>query len=374
MRNIAAFILAAGLVSAVALTADAVPKVRIQETDIDFGKIEEGESETKTLTIRNIGDSKLEITKLEANSTSVIPTSLNKTIEPNGEGKIEIKFDSTGIEPCQLIKYVYVYTDDPDLKDRSIAVTCRATIVPLNKPMIQIQPYELDLGVVNPGQTVRKTITYKNVGSADLEVEPIQYLDRMSKITKNISEKTLAPGQSGTFEISYEGKNPGKIDSFILLKSNSAEGPYSKIAITGEVAGKNINITSVEKVAAPERSQPETERYKINFANYYSPYKVKVTFLNGIRKGTAFTLDENRSMPRFIDLDPEEPGKTISIQLDIIIEPPPEKTPEETTPAKPMKPGEEEKSGETKPSAEEKKPEENTEDEDEKTGEEEQED
>jgi hypothetical protein len=347
-----AFLVAAGLVSAVALAADAVPKVRIQETDVDFGKIEAGKSETKTITIRNIGDSKLEIRKLETNSTSVIPTAVNSTVEPNGEGKIEIKFDSTGIEPCRLIKYVYVYTDDPDLKDRSIAVTCRATIVPLSKPTVQLEPYELDLGVVNPGETVKRTITYRNVGSADLKVEPIQYLDRRCKVTKNITEHTLAPGQSGSFEISFKGENPGKIDSFILLKSDSAEGPYSKITITGEIAERNINIKGLTRIETPEGSQAETERYKIDFANYFAPYKVKVTLLNGISKDTAFTLDENRSMPRFIDLDPEEPGKTISIRLDIVME----------EPAQPEESGEDEEPGATEPSAEDNEPEENTED------------
>jgi len=353
VKNISTFLLVAGFAVATTLIAEADPKARIQETEIDFGKIEKGESETKKVIIRNVGDSKLEITKLGTNSTSLIPVILDKSIEPNDKGEIEIKFDSTGIKPCRLVKYVYVYTNDPDLKDRSIPVTCSATVVPVNAPLIQLQPYEIDLGVVNPGETVKRSVTYRNVGTADLEVEPIQYIDQNFKITKNITDRILAPGKNGVFEISFERATPGKIDSFIILKSNSAGDPYSKVAFTGEVARKSISITGLEPIKAAEGSTDKPERYGISFGNYYSPYKLKVTVLSGPQKGKTFEVRENTLRSDFLNLDPDKPGKKISVQLDIIIEDAPQK---ESEPAEKEKPAEKMKPDEVKPPVEKKDP------------------
>ncbi len=313
---------------AITLIAEAEPKARIQEAEIDFGKIEEGESETKKVTIQNAGDSKLEITKLTTNSTSLIPVIIDKSIEPNSTGEIEIKFDSTGIKPCRLVKYVYVYTNDPDLKERSIPVTCSAVVVPVDAPMIQLNPYEIDLGVVNPGEIVKRTVRYRNVGAADLEIEPIQYVERNFEVTKNITDRILSPGKEGSFEISFEGSIPGKIDSFIILKSNSAGGPYSKVAVIGEVAVKSISITGLKPFKSAGDSADKPERYGINFGNYYSPYKLKVTVLNGPQKGRTFEVRENTRRSEFFNLNPDEPGKKISVQLDIIIEEAPKKEPE----------------------------------------------
>ena len=320
-----AFILAVFVVLG-ASVAEAAAKARIQDTKIDFGKIEEGGSETRTIIIKNVGDSKLEIGKVETNSASLITTIIDKTIEPESEGTIEVKFDSTGIKPCRLIKYVYIYPSD---RERSVAVTCLATIVPVDTPMLQFEKYNLDIGVVYPGEKVNKTIKYNNVGSADLEIEPIQYIDQKFEIIRNVTQRTLSPGGSGAFEISFEGNTPGPVDSFILLKSNSADGPYSKVSITGQVANKGFVISGFWKMDAPEGMEDDGERYGLDIKNFNAPYKLRVTRLNGPQKGQSFKVDANKSISDIFQLDPEEPGKKISIQLDIIIEEPPAQTIEE---------------------------------------------
>ena len=323
MRVIYYALLLAAFIAAGASIAEAASKARIQNTKIDFGKIEEGGSETRTIIIKNIGDSKLEIEKVETNSDSLIPTIIDKTIEPDSEGEIEVKFDTTGIKPCRLIKYVYVYPSD---RERSVAVTCSAIVVPVNTPMIKFERYNIDLGVVYPGEKVNKTIKYSNVGSTDLEIEPIQYIDQQFEIIRNVTQRTLAPGGNGFFQISFEGRIPGSVDSFILLKSNSADGPYSKVSITGQVTQKSFVIGGLRLINTPEDTEGKSQEYELDFKNFNTPYKLRVTRLNGTQKGQSFNLDANRSISDTFQLDPEEPGKKISIQLDIIIEEPPVRT------------------------------------------------
>ncbi len=260
MREILVLILAAALAVSLIAIAEAASstetesrrKARITEKEIDFGEIEQGKSKTMTVKIENLGDVKLEIKKLDTNCTYLIPSVKNKIVKPGESQEIEIKFDSAGMKPSRLVKYVlvkyaYVKPNDNDRKVRSIPVTCSATIIPFKKPMLQLEPYEVDLGIVNPGETVTRRVTYKNVGTADLEVEPILYLDRSFKITRNIQKKKLPPPKDGEdnresqdfFQFSFEAKTPGKIDSFIIIRSNSDGGSYSKVAVTGEVADKS---------------------------------------------------------------------------------------------------------------------------------------
>lgn len=332
--------------------AETAPKARIANTEIDFDKIEAGKSESKTIKIENIGGGKLEVTKVTTNSPAIVPTITDKVVEPGKSGEIQVKFDSTGIEPSVLVKYIYVYTNDPELGDRAIPVTCRAIVIPVNSPLIQLMPYEVELGVVNLGETVTKTIDYRNVGTADLEIEPIQYVDSRFKLTKNVSAKTLIPGGMGNFEISFEAKAPGKIESYILVKSNTAGGPFSRVAVTGTVVDKNITIAGISPKLDQEGKPEKPEKYNIRFSNYFAPYKIKITVLNGPQKGTSFDIPENSVRPNTIELDEAGNGKIISLQLDIIIEEPKpvveEKTPEEV----------EKKEEETKPEGEGEKKEE----------------
>ena len=348
MRNTVPLILVIAIVLVLSLNVIAVeagPKATIANKQVDFGPIEAGKSKTETVKIENKGDSKLEITKLASNSPSVIPTVAEKIIEPGKTGEIQIKFDSTGIEPCILIKYVYVYTNDPELTDRSIPITCSATVVPVNSPLIKLEPYELDLGIVNPGQKITRKIQYRNVGTAELEVEPIQYIDVAGgfKLEKNISARTIPGDGMGNFEISFESTMPRKIDSYILIKSNTAGGPYSKVSITGVVADKNIGLTGIEAVKDKEGNLEKPEKYNVSFNNYFAPYKVKVTVLNGPQKGNTFDVTANNPLPSIIGLDPNEQGKKISLQLDIIIEEPKVPATEEKKPAEGEKTGEEKK-------------------------------
>lgn len=331
--------------------AETAPKAKIANPEINFDKIEAGKTETKTVKIENVGGGKLEITKISSNSPSITPSMTEKVIEAGKSGEIQIKFDSTGIEPSILVKYVYVYTNDPELGDRAIPVTCRAIVVPVDSPLIQLIPFEVDLGVLNVGETVTRTIEFRNVGTANLEVEPIQYLDSQFKLTKNISTRTLPPGSTGSFEISFEAKSPNKIESYILIKSNTAGGPFSKVSIVGTVVDKNITIAGITPRLDKDGKPENPEKYNIKFSNYFAPYRLKVTVLNGPKKGTVIDIPENNVRSDIIEIDAGENGKTISLQVDIIIEPPKpvieEKKPEEV----------ENKSEESKPEgAEETKP------------------
>lgn len=323
----------------IAFGADDAPRAKIANPEINFDKVEAGKSETKTVKIENVGGGKLEITKISSNSLSIIPSMTEKVIEAGKSGEIQIKFDSTGIEPSILVKYVYVYTNDPELGDRAIPITCRAIVVPVDSPLIQLIPFEVDLGVLNVGETVTRTIEFRNVGTANLEIEPIQYLDSQFKLTKNISARTLPPGSTGNFEISFEAKAPNKIESYILIKSSTAGGPFSKVSIVGRVVDKNITIAGITQRLDKDGKPEIPEKYNIKFSNYFAPYRLKVTVLNGPKKGTIIDIPENNVLSDIIELDAGENGKTISLQVDIIIEPPKaaveETKPEGTEEAKP---------------------------------------
>jgi len=321
------------------------PKVRLDKTEIDFKKIEEGETASEKLTLRNVGDASVTVRKLSSSSPGLTATIEEKVVEAGKSSEIEVKFATAGISPCRLVKYVYIQVvsdggeAEPGGTDElNIPVTCRATIRPKSKAMLQIQPFEVDFGVIMPGETPSEQVILTNIGTADLEIEPVQYVDSKFEILGS-GKITLKPGgdnKDNKLFVRYKGGEkefPGRFEGMMLIKSNTADGPYTKVVLKGFVAEQSVAVTGVMDSPPPpkEGEEPETgKRYLFKVGNYYEPYKVKVTMLNGTEKGKSYDVGIGRAATRAIEFDPEEKGKKISLQVDIIIEEPPvEEKPEE---------------------------------------------
>jgi len=78
-----------------------LPKFQFKHKDFDFGLIYEGEEVVHKFKFKNIGGSPLVISDVSATCGCTITTYSRKPIPPDGEGYIEVTFDSSGRKGMQ---------------------------------------------------------------------------------------------------------------------------------------------------------------------------------------------------------------------------------------------------------------------------------
>ncbi|MFN3402889.1 MAG: DUF1573 domain-containing protein [Cytophagaceae bacterium] len=109
----------------------AATQITFEEYEHDFGKIKEGEVVDYTFKFKNTGTSPLIITEAKASCGCTIPEWTKDPVAPGGEGKIEVKYNSSGKEG-QISKNVTVYANtDPEVT----TLTIKANVEKLNPPV-----------------------------------------------------------------------------------------------------------------------------------------------------------------------------------------------------------------------------------------------
>ncbi len=89
------------------------PQIAFEETQFDFGKAYVNQEVHHVFVFSNIGNSPLEITKIEAPCGCTSTLLSNKKLNPGEKGKLEVRL-ATGSIPMILVRRVYVHTNDPE--------------------------------------------------------------------------------------------------------------------------------------------------------------------------------------------------------------------------------------------------------------------
>jgi rhodanese-related sulfurtransferase len=117
MRNLLLF----GLF--LSLAAWAGPKLWVSEQVYDFGEVKEGVLVVHTFLLKNVGDAVLTFTRAPGVSCGCTSAPLPKTtLEPGESVPLEVRFETTGYGGHRTIKYVYVYSDDPEAPQVNLAL------------------------------------------------------------------------------------------------------------------------------------------------------------------------------------------------------------------------------------------------------------
>lgn len=89
------------------------PKLVIASLEHSFGKVKPGTPLTYTFTIKNQGDTNLEITNV-APSCGCTTSDFDKVIAPGKEGKVTLEVKKTDGYKGEITKNATVTTNDPD--------------------------------------------------------------------------------------------------------------------------------------------------------------------------------------------------------------------------------------------------------------------
>jgi len=99
-----------------------VPVLAIDEQQVDFGKVDQGEIITGVFTLTNAGIDPLQIRSLKSNCDCTKGVLYNRTIQEGESEKLQVIFDTSGRKGNQL-KMLTIFSNDPNNPTQTVRLT-----------------------------------------------------------------------------------------------------------------------------------------------------------------------------------------------------------------------------------------------------------
>ncbi|MES2657250.1 MAG: choice-of-anchor D domain-containing protein [Verrucomicrobiota bacterium] len=216
---------------------------------VGFGSLLLGTNTSLTFTIRNIGTSNLEdltITKDGANADdfTITASPTAPVAAPDGTTTFTIQFTPGSVGSKAAAIQIASNDGDEPLFDLTLTGTAFVNVpeisVKQGSPELVDGVSKLSFGTVVIGKTSTvKTFTIKNTGKANLTGLAItKNGTHAADFIVTAPAKTVAPGKTTTFKVTFKPKAKGIRNAAIHIKSNDAnESPFD-IKLTGAGAKK----------------------------------------------------------------------------------------------------------------------------------------
>lgn len=196
------------------------PKLVFKEKVWDFGRIKQGEVVTHEFVFRNEGTAPLKITRVTTSCGCTAALVSANEVGPGQEGRLKVSFDSRGYYD-RVIKYIYFESNDPE--QPRVELTISTTVETGPAPRVELDRYNVDLGIALEGEEASAVIRVKNTGQVELRVET-----EMSDASFYLNgRKTSFPlripaGKGVELEVRFPAKSGrlGLLRDYVLLKTN----------------------------------------------------------------------------------------------------------------------------------------------------------
>ena len=222
-----------------------VPAISVQQTAIDFGTVAFAQPVQETITITNTGTVDLEITNIEGEGdvSGLTFDDTMFTVEPNGSRTVTITFPSS--TEGEFSGNITISSNDPNSATSTLSVS--VIVQPPPSPAISVQQTAIDFGTVAFAQSVQKTFTITNTGTADLEITGIE--SDVSGLTFDDTTFTLVPNSSQTVTITFPSSTEGTFSGNITISSNDQERGTQTLSVSVTVQPRPVPAISVQQTA-----------------------------------------------------------------------------------------------------------------------------
>ena len=215
-----------------------VPVIAVQQTAVDFGAIEAGQTGQRTITIENTGTAPLEITGIESDVSGLTFDTTMFTLEPEGSQTVTVTFPSSTVG--EFSGNISISSNDPDRAKHTVSVSVIVQAAPA--PVLIVGQPAIDFGTIDAEKTVQKTFTIQNTGTAPLEVTGIE--SDVPGLTFEPSVFTLAPNGSQTVTITFPKPMEGEFSGSITILSNDPDRAKHTLTISGVVQPLSLEAKS----------------------------------------------------------------------------------------------------------------------------------
>ena len=218
-RSAAVIAAAAVLLAAAAWAQPAKPRAVFKETTHDFGQVKQGDVVTHEFVFKNAGGAPLLVEKVETTCGCTAALVSEKKIAPGKEGKIKTTFDTRGYSG-RLSRYIYLISNDGENTRRELSLVADIQVPPSAR--IDVDRYNLDMGLVLEGESPSALVVIKSGGERELKVEMAHEDVRFFSGGKPLVSPFFLPtGESREVEIRFPPQaKTGVMRDYVLVKSN----------------------------------------------------------------------------------------------------------------------------------------------------------
>jgi hypothetical protein len=232
---------AAGSVLPTADNAMHAPHLEVDRREIDLGEVPNTEPSTYSIALRNTGDLPLRIidVKNSCDCTRGILPSGGIEIPAGGENKLEILVNPFRIPGFDATRTVSILSNDPAQPTLELSITSRV------KPEFEVEPHEVDLGVVDKGQPYTTAVIVRQLEDTPLEIfevnthgeqEPGPFDGEISyALARRPESEWKSPGKA-EYEITatFSPEIPsGTRSAYLFMKTNMPRLPWHFVRVRG---------------------------------------------------------------------------------------------------------------------------------------------
>ena len=185
----------------------------------DFGPIKDGAVVEARFEFRNAGDAPLVIERVETSCGCTAAVLSERNLAPGKKGVLKATFDSRGYQG-PVTKYIFVMTNDPASPRTELQIKADVRSEP--GPKIDLDSYNLELGLSLEGEAPTASVLISNTGQKDLRVEithpEITFFADGKPVTFPLY---IRPGKERRLELRFAPQTrTGLLRDYVLIKSN----------------------------------------------------------------------------------------------------------------------------------------------------------
>lgn len=215
-------------------------EIVFEETDHDFGTIEEGTQATHTFTFRNEGNAAVRLTAVEASCGCTTPEWTREPVAPGETGTVTAVYDSEG-RPGPFRRSIHIETDG---KPAETTLYIRGDVAypdiedGVAQGQVVLDREQIDFGSVSPNRRVTAVVLLQNVGERPVRIvgaetpdkmvsayfpdNPI-FMDEVTEIRVAVRTYGLEPGQSFDYTVTLQTDDETRPEKTLQLSGRVAE-------------------------------------------------------------------------------------------------------------------------------------------------------
>ena len=204
------------------------PVMNLSRTELDFGAVLLGSSQTLNVGIVNTGQASLVITNILLPSSDYGLSQSSYAVAPGRSKQISVTFSpqSVGDKSGDMT----ILSNLPRAAVTLRAQGVRQPVVPV--PQISVNASQRDFGRVEVGNSESMTVTVTNFGDASLSITDIVVSDAQVRVTPR--QLAIPAKQNGFFTLRFEPNRSGDLAARVTIYSNDTKTPAVSFPIVGK--------------------------------------------------------------------------------------------------------------------------------------------
>ncbi len=207
------------LLASGALAQAKKPRAVFKETAYNFGKVKQGDVVNHEFVFKNEGNVPLVIDRVETTCGCTAALVSDQKILPGKEGRIKTTFDTRGYSG-KMTRYVYLISSNAERDRTELSLTVDIEVPPSAR--IDVDKYNVDMGLSLEGETPSATIVIKSMGERELKVELAHENVKFFSGGRPLASPFFLPsGESREVEVRFPPQSrAGAQRDYVLIRSN----------------------------------------------------------------------------------------------------------------------------------------------------------